>query len=31
MMSVVAGLIVCAFVFVIKETLMSSSEDDMEN
>lgn len=27
MMSVIAGLIVCAFVYVIKETLMNSEED----
>lgn len=31
MMSVVTGLIVCAFVFVIRETLMSSAEEDIEN
>jgi hypothetical protein len=31
MMSVVTGLIVCAFVFVIRETLMGSSEEDIEN
>ncbi|MDF2658277.1 MAG: hypothetical protein K0Q94_1068 [Paenibacillus sp.] len=31
MMSVVTGLIVCAFVFVIKETLMSSAEEDIDN
>jgi hypothetical protein len=31
MMSVVTGLIVCAFVFVIRETLMGSAEDDIDN
>ncbi|MDF2720392.1 MAG: hypothetical protein K0Q59_67 [Paenibacillus sp.] len=31
MMSVVTGLIVCAFVFVIREALVSPSEEDMEN
>lgn len=30
MMSVVAGLVVCAFVFVIRETLMGSTEEDIE-
>ncbi len=30
MMSVVTGMIVCAFVFVIRETLMGSGEEDME-
>ena len=30
MMSVVTGLIVCAFVFVIRETLMGASEEDIE-
>lgn len=31
MMSVVAGILVCAFVFVIRETLMTSAEEDLEN
>jgi hypothetical protein len=30
MMSVVMGLIVCAFVYVIRETLMESSEEDLD-
>jgi hypothetical protein len=31
MMSVIAGILVCAFIFVIRETLMPSKEEDLEN
>lgn len=31
MMSVVSGILVCFFVYVIRETLMNSVEEDMEN
>jgi hypothetical protein len=27
----IAGLVVCAFVFVIRETLMGTTEEDWEN
>lgn len=30
MMSVIAGILVCAFVYVIRETLMTSAEEDLE-
>jgi hypothetical protein len=30
-MGVIAGILVCAFVYVIRETLMSSGEEDLEN
>ncbi len=28
MMGVIAGILVCAFVYVIRETLMTSGEED---
>jgi hypothetical protein len=31
MMSIIAGILVCAFTFVIKETLMASNEEDLES
>ena len=31
MMSMVTGLIVCAFVYIIREMLMSSGDDEIEN
>jgi len=31
MMSVISGILVCFFVYVVKETLMNSAEEDMEN
>jgi hypothetical protein len=30
MTGIIAGIVVCAFVFVIRETLMSSQEEDWE-
>lgn len=29
MMGVIAGILVCAFVYVIRETLMTSGEEDV--
>ncbi|CAG7649391.1 hypothetical protein PAECIP111802_04478 [Paenibacillus allorhizosphaerae] len=29
MVGVIAGILVCAFVYVIKETLMNSGEEDL--
>jgi hypothetical protein len=31
MTGVIAGIVVCAFVFVIREALKSSAEEDWEN
>jgi hypothetical protein len=31
MMGIVAGILVCAFVYVIRETLMSTGEEDLES
>ncbi|WP_276322091.1 hypothetical protein [Paenibacillus thalictri] len=31
MMGIVAGILVCAFVYVIKETLIGSGEEDFES
>jgi hypothetical protein len=31
MMSVIAGILVCAFIFVIRETLTTSNEEDLES
>jgi len=31
MMGIVAGILVCAFVYVIRETLMGSGEEDLES
>jgi hypothetical protein len=31
MTGVIAGLVVCAFVFVIRETLMGTAEEEWEN
>jgi hypothetical protein len=31
MTGIIAGIVVCAFVFVIRETLMGSAEEDWEN
>lgn len=29
MMSIIAGILVCAFVYVIRETLMNTGEEDL--
>ncbi len=29
MMGIIAGILVCAFVYVIRETLMTSGEEDV--
>jgi hypothetical protein len=31
MTGLIAGLVVCAFVFVIRETLMNAADEDLEN
>jgi hypothetical protein len=31
MTGLIAGLVVCAFVFVIRETLMGTAEEEWEN
>ncbi|MDR6554105.1 hypothetical protein J2736_005320 [Paenibacillus qinlingensis] len=31
MTGVIAGLVVCMFVFVIRETLMHTGDEDLEN
>jgi hypothetical protein len=31
MMGVIAGILVCGFVFVIREALMTSGEEDLES
>jgi hypothetical protein len=31
MMGVIAGILVCAFVYVIRETLMTTGEEDLES
>jgi hypothetical protein len=31
MMSVISGILVCFFVYVIRETLMNPTEEDLEN
>jgi len=31
MTGVIAGFVVCAFVFVIRETLMNTADEDLEN
>jgi hypothetical protein len=31
MMSVISGILVCFFVYVVRETLMSTAEEDFEN
>ncbi|MBP1993081.1 hypothetical protein J2Z66_004698 [Paenibacillus eucommiae] len=31
MTGLITGIVVCAFVFVIRETLMSSADEDWEN